>query len=88
MSRQRRMRDRVKRAFWLWDIVNARETLLFGFSQQSIDWRRPLRGGLLLPFWRGCPLVAPRSRKASAPALTSCEVGTQPARGLSITDSW
>lgn len=83
MSRQRRIRDRAKRARWLLTLVSWRERLLFGVSAQRIDWRRPLRNGLMLPFWRGCPLVAPRSRKAAASVPASGEVmGTQPARRL------
>jgi len=50
---------------WLFAIVNARESLIFGYSLQEIEWRRPLRNGFMLPFWRGAPVVQIQSRRAA-----------------------
>lgn len=58
MSRKRRLQDRVKRGRWLMKRVVAMDMISLGFSAQLLDWRRPLRDGSMLPFWRGCPVVS------------------------------
>lgn len=57
MSRKRRLQDRAKRGCWLMNRVAAMDMIFLGFTAQQLDWRRPLRSGVMLPFWRGCPVV-------------------------------
>jgi hypothetical protein len=60
MSRIHRLEKRAKRTGWLWRSVAYRKQVLMGLSViPALEWRKPLRRGPWLPFWRGAPFLAP-----------------------------
>lgn len=58
MGRLRRMQKRARRARELMARRSTQDRLLWGYSMEMIEWRRPLPRGLILPFWQGLPLVS------------------------------
>lgn len=64
MGRNERLRRRAKICGWLLRYHTSLSMLMFGYAPVVFDWRRALPRGLLLPYWRGLPMV---SIKKSAP---------------------